>query len=93
MTNSKSTPGPWRVDSSYYEYREIDSDSRLGIARVLPFGNDSGESAANARLIAAAPDLLNALRGLCDRLGPRWFLEQNWAEPLDAIAKAEGGAA
>lgn len=41
-------------------------------------------------LIAAAPEMLEALKQLADRLGPRWFLEQNWADPLDAIAKAEG---
>lgn len=41
-------------------------------------------------LISAAPDMLKALNELASRLGPRWFLEQNWAGPLDAIAKAEG---
>ncbi len=33
--------------------------------------------------------LFRALDNLCQRLGPRWFLEQNWAEPLDALGEAK----
>ena len=42
-----------------------------------------------AALHKAAPAMLAALKELADRLGPRWFLEQNWADPLDAIRQAE----
>jgi len=49
----------------------------------------TGETAANARLIAAAPDLLNALRCLVDAAVARG-IPVNAAR--SAIAKAEGGA-
>lgn len=34
--------------------------------------------------------LYEALDELVTRIGPRWFLEQNWAEPIAALAKARG---
>ena len=56
--------------------------------------NDTTEAAANGRLIAAAPDLLAALRLLVKQNGA---FEQVTAAALnearDAIAKASGGAA
>jgi hypothetical protein len=50
---------------------------------------------ANARLIAAAPDLLAALKGLTERLDHHFGSPQTWdwkeqAEARTAIAKAEG---
>lgn len=58
------TPGPWAIDS------ELPPNSRSVIARVsgIPIsGNTSGphseeEDRPNARLIAAAPELLEALQ-------------------------------
>jgi hypothetical protein len=63
MSKEGHTPGPWEVDRHYWT-----------IQRRLPEGADSGElievfgrltggenSEANARLIAAAPDMLKAL--------------------------------
>lgn len=67
------TPGPWVVDATYLS--EVQTADNLSIAScwhkhadgaeitvtgVLPC--DLAESAANARLIAAAPDLLEACR-------------------------------
>ena len=65
----RHTPGPWEFvfDVAYtsgqhpepdYEYARISSDKRFNIAKIYP---DSEEWRANARLIAAAPDLLAAL--------------------------------
>ena len=34
-------------------------------------------------------DLVAALRQLCERLGPRWFLEQGWADPLAVLERVE----
>lgn len=50
MTNTKHTPGPWVVN---YE-----GDVRGADGRTVPWTKD------DARLIAAAPDLLAALEGL-----------------------------
>jgi hypothetical protein len=73
------TPGPWTAAEQF------DGDESLGIAvsarrqEIVRIYDIGGEGFANARLIAAAPDLLAALRGvvLCaDARGD--------AEPLDA---------
>jgi hypothetical protein len=68
----KHTPGPWTVIG-----RELHGpdDSGVIVARIPEWGKladtaDPGPN--NARLIAAAPDLLAALRALlrdCERLG------------------------
>lgn len=59
MTEQKHTPGPWCVAEDGYEGAPMvalgDSD---GYAKI--FDHDNAE--ANARLIAAAPDLLKALK-------------------------------
>lgn len=61
MNNTLHTPGPWQVSP----YGNITSKS-LTIARVeqMP-GNYESEKQANARLIAAAPDLLAILNEVC----------------------------
>ena len=58
MTNAKHTPGPWKVTEGY-QCKIIDAD---GIDRVCTVngGNNGNIQAANARLIAAAPDGYNA---------------------------------
>lgn len=63
MTTAKHTPGPWRADR-----RSILSGEGLTLrclAEVLSGATDSPEEAdANQTLIAAAPELLSALRAL-----------------------------
>ena len=73
---SKHTPGPWK--------RKIKSV----LISVAPYewAEAYGGSIANARLIAAAPDLLEALQDLCDTLGECGMTEKARA----AIVKAEG---
>ena len=63
---STHTPGPWRVDPHDYE----DIQTADGSVEIATMMNDDfaynvapeAEAAANARLIAAAPELLAALR-------------------------------
>jgi hypothetical protein len=63
----KHTPGPWGcIDTSNYahDYRLTKPDGS-----TLPLhveANDHSEQRANARLIAAAPDLLEALKDMLD---------------------------
>lgn len=92
---SKHTPGPWAVKFSKYESDVLLVQAGMPSNRVLArFGGEDeplDEAAmADAALIAAAPDLLNALRGLM-----AWCAgdvldlpEVNAARA--AIAKAEG---
>ena len=86
------TPGPWyAVDNGHY----IDINIRDGIfspsvASVAPskFLDGGDNSKANADLIAAAPDLLDALR---DMVSDRSELREGTiAFARWAIAKAEG---
>lgn len=85
------TPGPWRwkklfengrVSTNYY----INSNT-LMIGNVFPCASMSlAESHANAKLIAAAPDLLAACKFVADKLNDPGLV----AILDDAIRKAEG---
>ncbi len=106
---TKHTPGPWIVNS---EGQITDLQDRTIVPNVhghnVPsnaFPRGSGQyvaeddgGAANARLIAAAPDLLDVARKALRELrsinpGPAGDREGNRALLIAAIAKAEGGAA
>lgn len=83
------TPGPWGVGEKrgVWVGPVVMADSRgRGVAFVC------GESDANARLIAAAPDLLAACEELLIYLGD-WDDPENetCAAARRAIAKAKGG--
>ncbi len=92
---SKHTPGPWSlpfITERPIQQEVFGPDER--IARVeLPGNSRHDEQVANARLIAAAPELLDALEKLLHetdegtQLCAREFAEQAKA----AIAKAKGG--
>lgn len=86
----KHTPGPWKVTRNNTGVRSVDAH----VCRVWMLRN--GHGVANARLIAAAPDLLEALKILSDypiaggyALGP-CISECDMKEIRAAIAKAEG---
>lgn len=62
--NTPHTPGPWAIDSdvSTDVIRMDGSRDRIGVADCMSFdGPEIEECEANARLIAAAPDLLEAV--------------------------------
>lgn len=63
------TPAPWtiRTDSEDPQAINIRSESVPFVASVWGDGGPSFKQAANARLIAAAPDLLAALQNALDR--------------------------
>lgn len=69
MTNTKHTPGPWFVlDVTRHNWRARvapESNPRLNTA-ALVFGHSEDHVTANARLIAAAPELLAALEDLLE---------------------------
>ena len=66
MSQAKHTPGPWVVDGDVIRGDQQRNGS-ISVASMLdvsyPYGRRAGESKhANARLIAAAPDLLDAAK-------------------------------
>jgi hypothetical protein len=109
MRETTHTPGPWRLE---WDAPEEDDDSALVIgannATVCDLGNvphsadayAEGVFMANARLIAAAPEVLAALKQIVAEYKSLWdeIADQDsgspntpcYARALDVIAKAEG---
>lgn len=100
MSEAKHTPGPWQWTQHFDPTISIYKDGFGQIARL--YDSSVGTGKANARLIAAAPDLLEALKTLVPMLD-EWHKEHpahvGDKEPhaikaaSAAIAKATGGAA
>lgn len=114
--NQKHTPGPWQAtapDGDYHDVIRIYAEGRedrpiaicpqmhsAAIEVVCGNDNDTTEAAGNARLIAAAPELMEALKVALVVLqlsfGQDDGLEQARVEAVEkaqaAIAEAEKGA-
>lgn len=109
------TPGPWRISSECKTIIKQDlSHIGLGDSSGVLIGSASGytgsgffptdeEAVCNARLIAAAPELLEALKELAEVTSataphdgvPQWLRDQRIKaidEAFKVIAKAEGGS-
>lgn len=91
---TKHTPGPWETPGEDGGERVISYRTKKGKRYTLAHVYD-GETAnmeANARLIAAAPELLDALEGVlqvdCD--SEDWHQDEAWERAKNAIAKAKG---
>jgi hypothetical protein len=91
-SESKHTPGPWRWKTEGIDELESlagPSNSVCDFGVNIPHDSMPGNSPSNAdkALIAAAPDLLAALKGVV-RVADRATVEFDAART--AIAKAEG---
>ena len=98
---SKYTPGPWEIGKPLMRFmhaeisaRGYHKDQRLIIAHVDSVDGFKGNSRANAHLIAAAPDLLEACKAAI-----KWMTEQGnpqdyhaYAACRTAVEKAEGNS-
>lgn len=86
----KYTPGPWQVGKFNKEMIcDCDGEAR-GCSPIAYVEGTAAEKRANARLIAAAPELLAALQKAVRYGG---LFPDLKAEAEAAIAKATGGAA
>ena len=84
METATHTPGPWywdKVSTGHCRHVVVDSEG-FTIANPSPMGE------ADARLIAAAPDLLAALQRLVHPSAD----DTDLSHALDVIARAAGGA-
>ena len=61
MTDTKHTPGPWQNNGGQIEAPDHDLQAKHVVATVGTVNSQSRQDTANARLIAAAPALLEAL--------------------------------
>jgi len=84
----KHTPGPWTIlDRGKLSTPQIMA-GETATARIVDRGQDkSAENEANASLIAAAPELLEA----CQRVADVPFEPDKWRQQVQsAVAKAKG---
>ena len=82
------TPGPWIIGTSYTDeiaIRDKDDDECIGVVCEL----DEGKAKANARLIAASPDLLAFVELVA---AGNTEIEDLEREARAIIAQANGGA-
>jgi hypothetical protein len=89
---SKHTPGPWHYfETEDGRCRVKPLNGKYIVAECSAMEPQCEEQGSNARLIAAAPDLLEALRRLLDSGDVRDAAEKGaLAAARAAIAKAEG---
>ncbi len=89
------TPGPWLAEPADFfgdhNIRQADTGNIAAVAAVVSNLRDPEEVAANARLITAAPDLLEIITRLI-----KWDKDYSWngyagLKALDAII-ADGAA-
>ena len=96
MNEFKGTPGPWLANPM-----ESDSESNLIFASTLSNGtrrlvasiSTGSDAPANRRLIAAAPELFQALQDIYSEVVQGALPNKDdpwWGNALAAIAKATG---
>ena len=99
MTDTKHTPGPWNIGEKYQSIIAKHQTGHDDDKSIDAYGGhmicESVKMHANAHLIAAAPDLLEALEDLWDWVLAWWpdFMDYDDFNRLiyeAAIAKAKG---
>lgn len=88
---TKHTSGPWyavKLEANPDHAWAIDGEL-VEIARLSEWPDHMEEAEANARLIAAAPEMLDALRRLTHPMAS----DEDLSHALAVIAKAEGRGA
>jgi hypothetical protein len=93
MNESNHTPGEWEIrDNDYFpNQKTIETDGSSRVIAVIDKSDE--EDLANARLIAAAPELLEVLEKWAEFMRENYAPEElSWyGETEAAISKARGG--
>lgn len=88
------TPGPWQcyadLPSTDENWYIVTSENRMRVVANVHIEPGNPTDAANARLIAAAPELLEALQGIMDLYVPTKDVNSVATAARAAIAKATG---
>jgi hypothetical protein len=101
MSAAKHTPGPWKAvrNASFWEVvtplpgQTLDQANEYSPSLAYVWGEGEEQAEANARLIAAAPELLEALKeivGFWDSIVPGECVNDMHVKARAAIAKATG---
>jgi len=96
MSESKNTPGPWRISRTsgmeIFINHDHDQPNRVAgyFAEVRRFTSDNEQVEANAKLIASAPDLLDALRLIASAKDRDFGIDYAIGCAKAAIRKATG---
>ena len=95
VEKGKHTAGPWHQNiRPASKYPVIFAGRNKHVARVITDGLSEDEQEANCRLIAAAPELLGALKAVLEHasLDPNHLhkFSPDYQRAQAAIAKAEG---
>lgn len=105
MTQAKHTPGPWvvrTIDQSLATVETANGEfiiTNAGQLRADDWKTEHAERKANAALMAAAPELLEALQMLLKESSVAFqasgfpaYMQESVIRSRSAIAKATGGA-
>lgn len=93
MTDTTHTPGPWIVTPDDYAVYETDDHGQRGetVCVLSGYGSNKSLRNANARLIAAAPELLAALEEFCRECDG--YLDGNDGHPWGTLLKGRAAIA
>jgi hypothetical protein len=82
---TKHTPGPWKAAERTGVIRRLHNGDKTEVFLILQHNEDSWtEADANAKLVTAAPELLEALKELVS-----WSAHLPWAANEDLIKSRE----
>ena len=84
------TPGPWKCVPTSHHYHDYRIFTPIGL---IPFERGSGVEYANAKLISAAPDMLEALQAIEKYMRADFDDMPMSGKARAAIAKATGEGA
>lgn len=91
---TRHTPGPWHYEMDGFQISIGDESTRHDYLKhdrtVAVIRDNSAHAEADARLIAAAPDLLEALEGMIEKPGQAHPGTNCWDRAQAAFAKAKG---
>lgn len=81
---SSFTPGPWHISGNVLDIRDTNEDNIV----TVPYSDNTDTDLANARLIAAAPELLLALQAVIADAKAHGYENISYSMAEEAIAKA-----
>ena len=92
MSEAKHTPGPWaqQLQSNGVTVRHVQISADSGDVATAVWKGGEHETNANARLISAAPEMLEALQLLLNDNHPEQIPFKLWQKVRAAIEKATG---